>query len=179
MLFIEGFDFIDEEGYSEYLSKMNEMQQLEPNAFDGIDVYFLNLKNPYRDLRDNAMSVFGVLQYLNSNNGYNEGTRIFGFSMGGVLARYALAFAEHSDIQHYCSQLVSFDSPNQGAVLNESLQSRVIAIYNDLVWKETVENAVWWIPWIGDFRDRVKAGKALVKPYIDAINSVAAKQLLL
>lgn len=175
MLFIEGFDFVDEDGYTEYLSKMNDIQQLEPTAFNEIEVYFLNLKDPYRDLRDNAMSVLGTIQYLNSNSNCSEGTIVVGFSMGGILARYALAFAEHNNIQHYCKTFISYDSPNQGAIINDSFQNEVKNIYNDL---DETEDWLQLIPFCGGYTNRIRAGKALIKPYIDALKSKAAKQLL-
>ncbi|MDD2505808.1 MAG: hypothetical protein PHQ78_00600, partial [Candidatus Cloacimonetes bacterium] len=176
MLFIEGFDIFDDKGYTDYVSIVDIIQTENSNALDGIDVYFLDFKNPYRDMRDNAMSVLGVIEYLNTMNSSNkhEGTIVVGFSMGGVLARYALAFAEHHEIQHYCSQLITFDTPHQGAVINENLQSIVFEIYDDLDDKEWVS----YIPFCGSIVDKIHKGKAYIKPLIDAFQSVAAKQLI-
>jgi len=134
MLWIEGFDFMGMNGYSRYLDIKNNIEDLSPGTFEGVDVYFLNFKDPFRDMRDNAMSVLGTLDYLNNLYGStpHEGIKLLGFSMGGILSRYSLSFAEHFDIPHGCAQLITYDSPHLGASMNTFLQNTLYSLYDDL-----------------------------------------------
>ncbi|MCD4827914.1 MAG: hypothetical protein K8R90_00595, partial [Candidatus Cloacimonetes bacterium] len=122
ILIIEGFDPLNLSGMSRYY------ELLEPalDEFDEYDVYFLNFGEGGRDLRDNAMSVLGALDFLGTyyedNYSYFEGIKAMGISMGGVILRYALAYAEENSIDHYCTQFISCDSPQRGSIMNHQFQ---------------------------------------------------------
>lgn len=66
----------------------------------------------------NAMVLVKLIQNINQtlvNNGSQEKITIVGPSMGGMIARYALAYMERNSIPHNCKLFVSFDAPHLGA----------------------------------------------------------------
>lgn len=123
ILIVEGFDPNNSSNLPYYLELLNPMVQ----SFSNYEVFFLNFKDGGRDLRDNAMTVLGTLKYIQSRYSTNncEGIKVIGISMGGVIARYALAFAEDNKINHYCSQFISCDSPQRGATVNVNFQDTI------------------------------------------------------
>ncbi|KAF5044638.1 FlgD Ig-like domain protein [anaerobic digester metagenome] len=127
------------------------------SKLSGCKVYMLALNDPNQDLRNNAMIVLGALRYIHNvqTTQLVEGTSVFGYSMGGVLARYALAYAEHWNIAHYCTQFVSLDAPHRGASISRELQEMI-----------------WDIKYALDPHNDERINDAM-----DAIKTVAAKQL--
>ena len=98
-------------------------------------IYMLSLNDPTDDVRNNAMVVLGALRYIHNNrlgSQLTEGTCIYGYSMGGILARYALAYAEQWNIPHYCTQYISLDSPQRGASINLNMQNMLNSLKNKL-----------------------------------------------
>ncbi len=155
VLFVEGFD-ISINGDSSFMS--NLVNRWLPNLQDS-EVYLLKLSEPTRDMRDNAMVVLAALRYLRSKQSFNrfvEGSRVFGYSMGGVLARYALAFAEDNNIDHFCTQYISLDAPQRGVALNENVQRLIVDMEDEL---DDVANDA-------------------VDPWLEKLRTTTAKQLL-
>lgn len=128
--------------------------------FHDRSVYMLSLNDSMQDVRDNSMIVLGALRFIHNiqTSALIEGTSVFGYSMGGILARYALAFAEHWGIPHYCTQYVSLDAPHCGGAINYDIQEELDTIESnlDLIGKE--------IEFLNDI--------------IDALKSPVAKQLI-
>ena len=105
----------------------------------GADVMILNFKDGGVDMRQNAAVVNRAIVYL---NGIRTGPRrldVAGLSMGGVVARYALARMESQGIAHNVQRFVSIDAPQQGAVIDHELQRY---IKNDLREDNWPENLV-------------------------------------
>lgn len=96
--------------------------------------YILTFSDPFDHVQDNAMVVLGALRFIHNSQTTPlvEGTSIYGYSMGGILARYALAYAEQWNIQHFCTQYVSIDSPHRGATINLNLQNTMQSLENAL-----------------------------------------------
>ena len=125
-LFVEGFsaEGIIEGGFKSLNGIINKWK----NKLSDTKIYRLELLNPTQDVRDNAMVVLGALRFIHDvqpTDQLIEGTSVYGYSMGGILARYALAYAEHWNVPHFCTQYISLDAPHRGASLNHNLQSQL------------------------------------------------------
>ena len=122
--------------------------------------YILTFSDPFDHVQDNAMVVLGALRFIHNSQTTPlvEGTSVYGYSMGGILARYALAYAEQWDIQHFCTQYVSIDSPHRGATINLNLQNTM----------QSLENAL----------DDYNMSDERLDAALSALNSPAAKQLI-
>lgn len=79
----------------------------------------------------NAMVLVTLLEKLNGCKTGNNPIKVVGFSMGGVIARYALSYMEQENIPHNVDLFVSIDSPHQGAIVPKGLQD-VADLVNDL-----------------------------------------------
>lgn len=126
-LFVEGFD-VSFGTASDFMS--NLANRWHNAGLNDCTIALLKLAKPMRDARDNSMSVLAATRFIYQYYTYteqrlSEGVRLFGFSMGGVLSRYALSFAEENSIEHYCVQYISLDAPHKGAGLNHGLQSMI------------------------------------------------------
>lgn len=91
----------------------------------GADVIILNFKEGGQDMRLNADVLESAIQYLNGVRTGTKGLVVTGVSMGGVIARYALARMEANNISHGASHFVSIDAPQQGATIDDELQNFV------------------------------------------------------
>ncbi len=118
---IEGVDTTNETWPSFYMSRLLPLREQLPPDYDLL-VY--NYADGGASVRENAMGVLGALRKLEQLDLPFE-TRVVGISMGGVVARYALAYAEEHEIDHGCNLFVSADAPQQGAWLNVELQDYV------------------------------------------------------
>lgn len=81
----------------------------------GYDVLILNFANGSGELHQNAMTVIEAINYINQHKITNNELVVIGPSMGGLLARYALAYMEENNMEHYTKLFLSFDAPHQGA----------------------------------------------------------------
>lgn len=94
----------------------------------GFDVTLVNFPKGADYIERNAMAVVALLQRENTKlaaNGSTEQISIIGPSMGGLIARYALAYMEKNNITHNTKLFVSFDSPHLGANIPISTQENL------------------------------------------------------
>ena len=73
----------------------------------------------------NAYTLVTLIQQLNQRlqaAGSTEKVVVIGPSMGGQIARYALAYMEHNNIPHNTRLFLSLDSPHNGATIPLGLQ---------------------------------------------------------
>ncbi len=88
------------------------------------EVFVLNFADAGRSMLLNADVVIAAVAHLHTLCPSHQ-TAVIGFSMGGVVAQYALAKAERQGVQHNVSLFVSYDSPHKGANANGSLQAQL------------------------------------------------------
>ena len=89
---------------------------------EGYDVFVYNYGDAEIRLECNARGVLGAILDMEASTNVHW-RRVLGISMGGVVSRYALSWAEDQGIEHYCDMFISADSPQQGAWLNTTFQS--------------------------------------------------------
>ena len=99
---------------------------LAPNLLNsllaqGYDIIMIDYRDGATYIERNAAALMAFLYYLNEER--NAGPSVIvGTSMGGLVARYALARMELANIKH-CNRLyISADSPQQGANIPNSVQ---------------------------------------------------------
>ncbi len=102
----------------------------------GFDVYSLQWCNKSDYIQRNAFTLLEALDIINSGSFPNfDGPQrqqepltadddliVIGGSMGGLVSRYALSYAEKHGIDHGVDLFISFDSPQQGAYLPIGIQ---------------------------------------------------------
>jgi pimeloyl-ACP methyl ester carboxylesterase len=134
VIVLDGFDPGDGRGIGAlYASLSYGGQNLADELRDlGFDIVILNAPNYTTDgydisgggdfIQRNAMVLIALIQELNAQKQGEEELVVLGPSMGGLIARYALAYMEQQSLPHETRLYLSFDSPHRGANIPISLQ---------------------------------------------------------
>jgi hypothetical protein len=72
---------------------------------------------------DNGDTAIAAINEAISRRVGSEPLMVGGFSMGGLVTRYALAKMEHHDVDHQTATYLSYDSPHRGAWVPIGLQA--------------------------------------------------------
>ncbi len=156
LLFIEGLDLSTRQvcdpdyggevircgglGWDTFISGLYEDQldadvlALAPGMVDsllsrGYDVLFVDFADGADWIQRNGECVISILQEVNERKVEPHQNIVIGASMGGQIARWALAMMERRGLDHCSSTYVSFDSPQQGANIALSLQALAYQTY--------------------------------------------------
>ncbi|MCX5529669.1 alpha/beta hydrolase [Streptomyces sp. NBC_00006] len=105
--------FNDPNGYP----LINELNQR------GYDVIILGYQDCTASIYDNARTATTAIMRANAENLTDTPLVVGGFSMGGLILRYALLRLELMRMDHRVSVYFSFDTPHSGAWIPVSLQS--------------------------------------------------------
>lgn len=126
VLLVEGFPGnYDWPTIFRYANQQSFATKFLQNGFDIILVRFP--KGPVR-LEANAYALIALILDVISKREGNGPLRIGGFSMGGLVARYALAYMEHqrradpTKPHHQTHKFFTVDSPHEGANVSVSVQ---------------------------------------------------------
>lgn len=119
-LMVEGIDAANKNSANTYYALAMDLfnQSRQRNA----DVYLLDFNDGGRDLRENATVVESAIDFLNASRRSATGRfDVAGVSMGGVVARIALARMEAAGRPHRAGRFISMDAPQHKAVIQHSL----------------------------------------------------------
>lgn len=99
----------------------------------GRDVILLGFDERSASIVDNARAVTQAIMRANSEKLGSTPLAVGGFSMGGLVTRYALAKLETQRMDHQTALYFSYDTPHQGAVIPVGLQAfaHFIPVAND------------------------------------------------
>ena len=100
----------------------SELRSLIYNSNKQYDIIYVDWDNGVDFLQKNAFALEAVIAWVNSVKIGTEKNVVLGQSMGGVIARYALADMEQSSLDHKTRLFVSHDAPQQGANIPVSVQ---------------------------------------------------------
>lgn len=89
----------------------------------GHDVILLGYDERSASILHNAERARQCIMKVIAERHGNAGLVVGGFSMGGIITRYALAKLEAQQIQHETNLYISFDSPHRGAWVPIGLQN--------------------------------------------------------
>ncbi len=93
----------------------------------GYDIVILNFGDGGDYIQKNSFLLMKLINLINAGKPNTNPLVVMGFSMGGVVARYALAYMEAHNIDHQTRLYVSFDAPHKGAHIPASVQSLALA----------------------------------------------------
>lgn len=115
VIVVEGFDMDNVMGWDELYAMLNTENMLEDLRADGFDAVVLNFNDSTDDMRRNAMVLTELLRQVGVAQPDGRDRVVIGASMGGLVARYALAWLEQQGQAHNARTFISFDSPQLGA----------------------------------------------------------------
>ena len=120
---VEGFDPLelnellngntDDYGFTSHASNYKEF-----NLQGKYDFIYVDWHNSTADLRKNAELLIQIIDEINERkalSGSTEKNVLYGHSMGGLIARYALMIMERNGHPHQVKAYISHDSPHLGA----------------------------------------------------------------
>lgn len=149
---VEGFDIDNTMGWEELYAFMNSENLLNEMRAEGFDYIILDFDDPLDYVQRNAFLLVKLIERVNGEKSGLKRNVVIGASMGGLVARYALAYMGRNRMDHETRTFISFDAPQNGANIPLGIQH--------------------WI----DFFTFLSAEAAL---YVDKLNSVSARQMLL
>ncbi|MFC8127063.1 esterase/lipase family protein [Streptomyces sp. NPDC057302] len=89
----------------------------------GYDLVLLGYDERSASILDNAKAARSAIQEAIARRVGDHALTVGGFSMGGLITRYALAKMEHESVDHETAVYLSYDSPHRGAWVPLALQS--------------------------------------------------------
>jgi hypothetical protein len=89
----------------------------------GKDVILLGFTERSASILDNSDAAIAAIEKATATRNVKDPLVVGGFSMGGLVTRYALAKMEADDIPHHTGVYFSYDSPHRGAYIPISLQA--------------------------------------------------------
>jgi hypothetical protein len=127
-IFVEGFDPNNEYGISDIYAVAsnngwfnNLTDQLDAQ---GYDIIILDFDDGGDEIQRNAFLLVELINQINANKPSNSGQLVVaGFSMGGLVSRYALAYMEGQSMNHDTKLYISYDSPHKGAHVPVGIQA--------------------------------------------------------
>lgn len=137
-IFVEGIDFLNNQDFPTHISLLNSnnypyYNQIIKKLYDnGYDVIILDFDYSSDYLQNNAMLLVKLINDVYANNSLtNDNFVVMGYSMGGLIARYALTWMEANNQNHHTRLFVSHDAPQKGANFPLGLQEMIEDIKNN------------------------------------------------
>ena len=115
VIVVEGFDRDNVMNWDELYALLNRENMLEDMRAAGFDAVVLNFHDSTDDMRRNAMIVTELLRQVGAAQPDQRDRILIGASMGGLVARYALAWMQQQGQDANVRTFISFDSPQLGA----------------------------------------------------------------
>lgn len=134
IIILDGFDPGDSRTIDGLYNSLNFDNQNLADVLraEGYDIVILNPTVYTTDGNDidggadyiqrNAMVLVELITIINDLKESDAGLVVLGPSMGGLIARYGLAYMEQNNLEHETRLYISFDSPHRGANIPISLQ---------------------------------------------------------
>ena len=102
----------------------NQADMIEKAKEAGVDFFVLDFDRGSWYIQINAQLLIELINRVNALNPQRE-LVVLGPSMGGLVARYALAFMESKGMPHNTRLFISLDAPHRGANIPIGLQEFV------------------------------------------------------
>ncbi|MGX1270099.1 esterase/lipase family protein [Streptomyces phaeoluteigriseus] len=140
----------------------------------GRDVILLGFEERSASIMDNALAAEAAIMETISHREGHATLVVGGFSMGGIVTRYALADMEHKRMDHQTEVYFSYDSPHRGASIPVGVQafSHFIPFPNTFA-KQMDSPAARQMLWRHYDKDTKKIGVAPERiEFLDALNGL-------
>ncbi len=119
---VEGFDLDNSMDWDELYTLLNQEALVESLLARGYDAVVLDFTDATDYIQRNAFVFTALLEQVEAAIAPGETLPVVGASMGGLVARYGLAWLEANALPHRVRTFVSFDSPQRGANIPLGLQ---------------------------------------------------------
>jgi hypothetical protein len=129
VIFVEGYDPDNKYSFSYYqvslgASFFNDLKS------SGKDFVFVNFDNGGAAIESNANELTNAIGLVNSQKVGSHPNAVIGFSMGGLVSRWALKDMENRGINHQTSLYISYDAPHRGANIPYDIKTNLDHIHS-------------------------------------------------
>lgn len=125
LLFIEGIDLSNDNSYGDYYLLADGLFQTL--IADGFDIFFLEYGGGTRSVEAQASYLSETIDFIRES-ALDAPITMIGLSMGGLVARYALADASSAGEPLDVDLFISVDSPQLGAVIDADFQRNLVEL---------------------------------------------------
>ena len=122
VIIAEGFDLDNTMGWDELYALLNQEDLLETLRADGYDAVVLNFTEATEPIQRNAFVLVELIEQVQAAQADGRDVVVIGASMGGLVARYAMAYMESEGMDHRSRTFISFDVPQTGANIPLGMQ---------------------------------------------------------
>lgn len=124
VIILEGFDLYNNSGIGGLRKALNfgSNNFIDLLRENGKDVILVDYANARDYIQNNAFALESLIKTVNRDKIGNAPIQIYGLSMGGIIANYALLDMENNNVPHMVDLLSTIDSPHQGANIPFSYQ---------------------------------------------------------
>jgi hypothetical protein len=122
VLVVEGFDLDNSMDWDELYTLLNQEALVESLLARGQDAVVLDFTDATDYIQRNAFVFTELLDRVEDAIEPGAPVPVVGASMGGLVARYGLAWLEANALPHRVNTFISFDSPQRGANIPLGLQ---------------------------------------------------------
>ncbi|MFH1754961.1 MAG: hypothetical protein ABIA59_04590, partial [Candidatus Latescibacterota bacterium] len=112
---VEGFDLDNSWYWAELYNHLNQESMIERLRSAGYDIVILNFTDATDYVQRNSFVLVELIQQVQAMIDPTLTIAVAGASMGGLCARYALAYMETQGLEHRVRNFISFDAPHLGA----------------------------------------------------------------
>mgnify|MGYP001813377118 FL=1 len=119
---VEGFDLDNSWDWDDLYNHLNKEELLESLRSEGFDVVILDFTDATDYVQLNSFVLVELIEQVQSMIYPHSTIAVAGASMGGLCARYALAYMETHGIEHRVRNYISFDAPHEGANIPLGIQ---------------------------------------------------------
>lgn len=128
VIFVEGYDPDNRFSFSDYQDRLGSTF-FSDLARDGRDFVFIDFNNGGAAIESNANELVAAINQVNSQKVGSHPNAVVGFSMGGLVARWALKDMEDRGLDHNTSLYISFDAPHRGANVPYDIKTNIDHMY--------------------------------------------------
>ncbi len=134
LIWVEGFETLHDVSIKENYDILNSASLGTQIHDAGYDIVILNFNVNSDDIRRNAKVLEDLISMINQGKPNNEPLVMMGYSMGGLVARYALVEMENQNMDHQTRLYISYDAPHKGAHIPVSVQA-LAATFNSQTYR--------------------------------------------
>ena len=119
---LEGFDIDNAMGWDELYALLNQENLVEDLRARGYDAVVVDFTDATDAIQRNAFVFTALLAQVEAAIDPLQTVDVVGPSMGGLVARYGLAWLESNGVPHRVRTFVSYDAPYRGANIPLGMQ---------------------------------------------------------
>ncbi|WP_412060450.1 T9SS type A sorting domain-containing protein [Rubrivirga sp. IMCC45206] len=143
IVIVGGYDSMEDAGLDDLYRQLVQFDNPETTGpvveFDqalleaGYDLVFMDYADSHDYIQRNGLALVDLLRRVQTevdrNSQGEEIAGVIGYSMGGLVARYGLAYMESIGEDHGVGLFVSYDTPHQGALMPVGLETLLADLY--------------------------------------------------